>query len=128
MSDLPHPLVDFVPPLTWYTLQEGTGNLLKTLTTITLAGTTQLPGSPSTYNDIYVNAPGAVTIVLPLLSQMFEGQEWLVKDIGGNGAAAPITVQAGDAYVIEGFPSYLINNNYGYMSFIWNGASFSTRI
>lgn len=128
MADLVPPLVDFVPPLTWFTLQEGTGNLLKTLITITALGTTQLPGSPSTYTDIYVNAPGVVNVVLPLISQMFEGQEWLVKDISGAAGTNQITVQVGDAYQIEGYSSFVINNNYGYMSFIWTGTGFSTRI
>src|SRR5215469_5352713 len=64
-SDLPPPLVDFVPTLQWYTLQAGLGNMLKKITTIVAAGASQLNGSPSTYNEVYVNAPGPVTITMP---------------------------------------------------------------
>jgi hypothetical protein len=128
MADLVPPLVDFVPSLTWFTLQEGTGNLLKTLTTITQPGATTLPGSPSTYNDIYVNAPGLVTITFPLISQLFEGQEFLVKDISGLGSLYPITVMPGDTYNLDGMAMWTVNTNYGYTSFIWSGTNFSVRI
>jgi len=128
MADLPSPIVDFVPPLTWFTLQEGEGNLLKTLTTITTAGTTQLPSSSTTYNDIYVNVAGVVTIEMPLISKMFEGQEWQVKDTGGNAGSFAITVIPGDSYEIDNFTSYTLNNNYASISFIWNGTNMSIKI
>lgn len=128
MADLPAPLVDFIPPLTWFTLQEGIGNLLKTLTFITASGTTLVPGSATTYNDIYVNAPGAVVLEMPLIIKMFEGQEWLVKDISGQALSNPITLIPGDAYTIEGDSSYTINSNFGGVSFIWNGTGLSVKV
>ena len=128
MADLPAPLVDFVPPLTWFTLQEGTGNLLKTLTTITSTGTTQLPGSATTYNDVYVNAAGLVVIKFPLISKMFAGQEWAVKDTSGLAGTNTITLEPGDAYTIDGFSSFVINSNFGSMSFIWNGTGMSVKL
>lgn len=121
MADLPPPLVDFVAPLTWFTLQEGSGNLLKTLTTITAGGTSHVPGSSTTYNDIYVDVASAVTLVLPILSNLFEGQEWLVKDTMGLASTNPITIQPGDAYLIDGASSKVVNTNFGYISLVWDG-------
>jgi hypothetical protein len=126
MSDLPSPLVDVVQPLTWFDLQEGPANVQKTITTITLAGSTTLPLSTTTLNDVYVNAPGLVTIVMPLEVNLAVGQQWVFKDISGQASTNVITIQPNSGENdIDNQTSFQINFNYGALTITWNGTSFS---
>ena len=126
--EIANPIVLNVPARTWFTLNEvpGAPVVLKTATTITAGGTTTLGASGNTYNDVYVNASAAVTVQMPVAQ--FTGQEWTIKDIAGNaGGAAPITVLPPSGSNIDGYASFLMNNNYVNLSFIWNGTGLSVR-
>jgi hypothetical protein len=128
-SDLPPPLVDYVPPLQWYTLQAGTGNMLKKIVNITAAGHTILNGSPATYNEVYVNAPApGVSISMPLEAQLIAGQEWAIKDEAGTALANNITVQPYTTGVlIDGRPTFVLDGNYASLTMTWNGVGFSVK-
>lgn len=126
--EIPSPIVLLVPERVWFTLneEEEVNTLLKTITMVTTPGVTLLGGSQSTYNDVYVNAPGAVTLTMP--TGAFQGQEWMVKDISGLASANPITVASpSGAYPIDGYSSFLLNNNYASLSFVWNGTGLSVK-
>lgn len=125
MSDLPSPLVDFVPGLTWFGLQEGAAAMLKDLITIDTAGDTVLPSSPATFIEVYINAPGAVNITLPLQSLLIQGQQWTFKDTSGLAEVNQITIQTADSDEIDGGSSWLIDFGYGSVTLTWNGTAFS---
>ena len=98
----------------------------KTITTITLAGSTTLPLSTTTLNDVYVNAPGLVTIVMPLEVNLAVGQQWVFKDISGQASTNVITIQPNSGENdIDNQTSFQINFNYGALTITWNGTSFS---
>jgi len=126
MSDLPSPLIDVVQPLTWFTLQQGPANVQKTITTITVAGPTTLPASINTLNEVYINAPGLVTITLPLSTSLAVGQQWAFKDTSGNAGLNNINIQPntgeGD---IDNQTVFTINFNYGALTITWNGTNWS---
>src|SRR5215831_12614596 len=120
-SDLPPPLVDFVPTLKWYTLQAGLGNMLKQITSIVVAGASQLNGSPATYNEVYVNAPGPVTLTMPHDNLLVAGQEWSIKDTSGHALTNNITVvPSGPTDRIDGQPLFVLNSNWSSLTLTWN--------
>lgn len=126
--EIPNPIVLTVPERVWFTLNEVEENnfLLKTIQVITTPGVTALTASQVTYNDVYVNAAGAVTLQMP--SGAFQGQEWMVKDISGAANTNPITVtSAGNAFPIDSYASFQLNNNYASLSFVWNGTGLSVK-
>jgi len=128
-SDLPPPLVDFVPTLQWYTLQAGLGNMLKKITTIVAAGASQLNGSPSTYNEVYVNAPGPVTITMPHDNLLIQGQEWSIKDASGHAFTNNITVVPSTSTDrIDGAGQFVLNSNWASLTLTWNGTGYSIKV
>ena len=125
MADLPSPLVDVVPLLTWFDLREGNAVSLQTLINITQVGTTLLPASEATFNAVYVNSPGLVTIEMPLVAGLIAGQRWTIKDISGLAGTNIITVQASSGLLIDGFATYILNLNYGSVVLEYDGAGFA---
>ncbi len=88
-------------------------------TAITVAGTYVLDWST---NFVQVNVAGAVTIVLPAtplpsvaLTQPGRHQRTniTIVDIGNNGQAHPITIQAAAGDTVMGLASIQITTNYG---------------
>jgi len=129
-SDLPPPLVDYVPTLNWYTLQAGLGNMLKKIVEITAGGPTTLNGSPATYNEVYVNPPAgqSVQITLPLEANLIVGQEWAIKDQAGQALANNITVTPYTSSVLmDGRPYFILDGNYASLTLTWNGTGYSIK-
>jgi hypothetical protein len=124
MSDLPAPLVDLVPTLSWFTLEEGSANVLQNTINITAIGTTPLPPSSGTFTSVYVNAPGLVTIDMPLTAGLVAGQRWAIIDTSGAAGTNAITV-SGNGNEISGSPLFVMNIDYGSVVLEWNGSSFS---
>lgn len=124
MSDLPPPLVDLVPSLSWFDLTQGQANVLQNVITITAVGTTQLPLLSGTFQSVYVDAPGIVVVELPPTAQLTPGQRWAIIDTSGAAATNPITV-SGNGNLINGVASFNLANNYGSVVIEWNGTTFS---
>lgn len=127
MADLPAPLVDLVPLLTWYDLLEGAGKVLKDIISIISAGPTQLPAATNTFVDVNVKATGAVTVTMPLQALLLTGQEWTIKDTSGHADTNPITILTNNADAIDGGTQFQINFPYGSLGLVWNGTSFSIK-
>lgn len=124
MSDLPPPLVDLVPSLSWFDLTQGQANVLQNTLTITAVGTTQLPLLSGTFQSVYVDAPGLVTLLMPPTIELTAGQRWSIIDTSGAAATNPITV-SGNGNTINGVPSFLLSNNGGSVILEWTGSAFS---
>lgn len=125
MADLPAPLVDVVPLLTWFDLREGNEVSLQAIINLTQAGVSQLPASIATFNVVYCNAPGLLTVQLPRLAGLITGQRWTIKDISGFAGANTITVLSPDGLLIDGGASFLLNLNYGSVSLDYDGTGFA---
>lgn len=124
MSDLPPPLVDLVPSLSWFDLTQGQANVLQNTITIQAPGTSQLPLLSGTFQSVYVDAPGLVTISLPLTAQLTPGQRWAIIDTSGAAQTNPITV-SGNGNLISGAATFLLSTNFGSVVLEWNGTAFS---
>jgi hypothetical protein len=128
MADLPSPLVDLVGPLQWYELTEGTAVVLQNTLTITAAGTTQLPTLTGTFQSVYVDAPGDVTLLLPTTANLVAGQRWTVIDTSDNANNNPITLNGNGNLINTGngtSATFTLNIPNGSVTLEWNGTAFS---
>ena len=125
MADLPPPLVDVVPLLTWFDLREGNAVSLQAIINLTQVGTTRLPASEATFNAIYCDVPGLLTVEMPLTAGLIAGQRWTIKDISGAAGTNTITVLSNDGLLIDGGPSFLLNLDYGSVVLEYDGTGFA---
>ena len=125
MADLPAPLVDVVPPLTWFNLVEGGSVTIQEIINITNVGVTHVPQNFGTFAAIYVNAPGVVTLTMPVRAKMAPGQRWTIKDISGSAGVNTITVNTPDGTLIDGQASITIALDYGALVIEWDGTAFA---
>lgn len=65
----------------------------------------------------------AIVINLSLGATYTPGFIFTIKDLNGDAATNNITVNASGGQMIDGATSYIINTNYGLVSFFWNGIS-----
>lgn len=81
-----------------------------------------VPGVPGGSDDTVIEyistLAGPVTFVLPT-----DHSAVTVKDDTGSAQANPITITAPDASLIDGAMSARINQNYGALTFRWNGSA-----
>jgi hypothetical protein len=90
------------------------GSTYSLLTTDQYFGTTR----PST---------GALTVTLPLGSTLTAGRQYVIKDESGNAGAAGrnITIARSGSDLIDGATSRVINSNYGSLTVMWTGTTWS---
>lgn len=98
--------------------------MLQDIINITGTGSSQLPASDDTFTNVYVNAAGAVTLLLPIAADLVAGQRWTVIDKSGAADSNPITVN-GNGSLISGQSTFILNYPYGSVILEWNGAAFS---
>lgn len=127
MATIPAPIVTLIPQTSWQDLTTGAAAVLKEVINITASGTTNLPAETETFISIYVNAAGAVTLLMPLAAVLVAGQSWLVVDTSGHADTNPITIQ-GNGSLISGASSWQINLPNGSATLEWNGISFSLTV
>ena len=80
-----------------------------------------------TTSDYFIGvstAGGAVTLILPAASAANDGQEWVIKDEGGNAGSNNITITGShDSNTIDGSTSALINSEHGAINIYCDGVS-----
>ena len=80
-----------------------------------------------TTNDYFIGvntSGGAVTLTLPAAAAANDGQEWVIKDEGGNAGSNNITITgSNDTNTIDGGVNALINSEHGAINIYCDGVS-----
>lgn len=78
--------------------------------------------------DQYVacnSSTGAISVVLPGINYTNLGYVFVIKDIDGNASVNNITISVSGGLTIDGSLTRIINTNYGVLSVVFNGGSYS---
>lgn len=127
MSNIPAPIVTVVPTESWTLLTEASQPVSeKALIYVTTPGLTDIPAPAfyTTFTSVYVDAAGAVMLLLPAAINLGAGMQWLIKDTSGNASSNNITIE-GNGYDLDQSSSFVINANNGDITLEWNGTAMS---
>ena len=92
------------------------------LTPITINNSYNLPSGASSAVLVDNTSSAPVTVTLP--PSPVSGQLVIIKDVSGTAFTYPITVSPVTG-TIDGFPTFILSNNYQSVTFYYNGTSWS---